>query len=196
MDEGGVTEEEHEAMPPASRAIYFGSFLVTPQVFHTTAHSFALVNLKPLLPGHVLVCPKRQTPRFASLTPIETQDLFLTVQRVQRTLTRLYAATAFNVAIQDGEAAGQTVPHVHAHVIPRREGDMDKRGGGDKLYEMLEGEEGDVAASLREAGEAAELEGSGRGIRPDEGSRPARGEEEMRKEAEWLREEMMRDAEQ
>ncbi|KAF7168947.1 hypothetical protein CNMCM5623_001841 [Aspergillus felis] len=69
--------------------IYFGPFLVTSQVFHLTPLSFALVNLKPILPGHVLVSPRRRVPRVADLTAAETTDLFLTVQRVGKMVERV-----------------------------------------------------------------------------------------------------------
>ncbi|TKX26531.1 Bis(5'-nucleosyl)-tetraphosphatase [Elsinoe australis] len=176
-------------MPPPSlsSAVRFGSFTVTPQVFHRTPHSFALVNLRPLLPGHILVCPHRPEPHLSSLTPAEISDLFLTVQTLQRTLKRVYNATAFNVAVQDGVAAGQSVPHVHCHVIPRRDGDMDDRGGGDAIYEAMEGEEGDVGKHLREAEERRKR------FKVD-AERKDRSEGEMREEAEMLAREIERDA--
>ncbi|KAK5119563.1 hypothetical protein LTR85_007391 [Meristemomyces frigidus] len=162
-------------MPP----IHFGPFNVTSQVFHTTKHSFALVNLKPLLPGHILVSPLALKPHLSDLTKDEISDLFLTVTRIQRTLKRVYKADAFNVAVQDGEAAGQSVPHVHCHVIPRTKGDP---GGDDKVHEWLEGEEGDVGKHQREAAQWAK----------DEERKP-RSKEEMEKEATWLKEEMAKD---
>jgi bis(5'-adenosyl)-triphosphatase len=97
------------------------------------------VNLKPLLPGHVLVSPLEVRPHLSDLSAAEIADLFQTVTRVQRTLKRVYHADAFNVAVQDGEVAGQSVPHVHVHIIPRTKGDA---GGDDKVHEWLEGEEG------------------------------------------------------
>ncbi|KAL1631713.1 Dinucleoside triphosphate hydrolase [Neofusicoccum ribis] len=175
-------------MPPhplTTLPVHFGPFLVTPQVFHLTPLSYALVNLKPLLPGHVLVCPRRVVPRFAALTPAEVTDLFSTAQRVSRVIERVYGAHALNIAIQDGKAAGQSVEHVHCHVIPRKEGDMEEKGGGDRLYEMMEGEEGDVGKELRKR----EEERGHRFAGPDAERKP-RSEEEMRKEAEWLAEEM------
>jgi bis(5'-adenosyl)-triphosphatase len=105
---------------------------------------------------------------------------------VQKTLGRVYKATAFNVAVQDGRDAGQTVPHVHVHVIPRQAKDMDSRGGGDKLYEMLEGDEGDVAQGLKEREHKRPT------FKPDT-ERTDRSEEEMEKEAAWLAEEMTKD---
>ena len=51
--------------------IQFGQFLVKSQVVHTTKLYAALVNLKPILPGHFLVIPKRVVPRYADLSPAE-----------------------------------------------------------------------------------------------------------------------------
>ncbi|KAF1960585.1 HIT-like protein [Byssothecium circinans] len=182
-------------MPPLAKdVIQFGAFVVTSQVFHITPLSFALVNLKPLLPGHVLVSPRRIVPRFNDLSPAEVQDLFITVQRVSRTIERVYNASALNIAIQDGRDAGQSVPHVHAHIIPRKRDDLPEK---DAIYKMLEGEEGDLARQLRESKEdKANAEGK-RGRFPavdaDEDRKP-RSEEEMGKEADWLAEEMANDA--
>jgi bis(5'-adenosyl)-triphosphatase len=144
------------------------------------------VNLKPLLPGHVLVSPLNVRPHLSDLTPAEVADLFQTVTRVQRTLKRVYRADAFNVAVQDGEAAGQSVPHVHVHIIPRTKGDD---GGDDKVHEWLEGEEGNVGRHQKEVeGERKAAEWA-----KDEDRKP-RGKEEMEAEAKWLREEMEKDA--
>ena len=145
----------------------------------------ALVNLKPLLPGHVLVCPRRVTSRLSDLTIEEVSDLFLTVQRVSQVVERVYGASGLNIAIQDGRDAGQSVPHVHTHIVPRRKADLDARGGSDALYGMLEGEEGNVGQHQSEMWEH----------RPkfpavDDGARMARSEAEMTEEARMLTTEM------
>ncbi|KKY13122.1 putative hit domain-containing protein [Diplodia seriata] len=176
-------------MPPhplTHLPIHFGPFIVTPQVFHLTPLSYALVNLKPLLPGHVLVCPRRVVPRFTSLTSAEVTDLFATAQRVSRVIERVYGSHALNIAIQDGRAAGQSVEHVHCHIIPRHDADMEAKGGGDKLYDMMEGEEGDVGGELRRRQDG---EKQRKFVGPDADRKP-RSDEEMSKEAEMLAEEM------
>ncbi|KAF2094060.1 HIT-like protein [Rhizodiscina lignyota] len=181
-------------MPPlTSKAIHFGSFLVTPQVFYTTSQSFALVNLKPLLPGHVLVSPLRRVPRLSDLTSSEVCDLFLAVQRVSRMIERVYKASALNVAIQDGSDAGQSVPHIHAHIIPRKHGDMDDKGGNDAIYNMMESEDGDIGQHLREHERRHGQRGGLPGVDADEDRKP-RSDEEMRKEAEWLASEMEKES--
>ncbi|KAG2167929.1 hypothetical protein JADG_007668 [Aureobasidium aubasidani] len=186
-----MSSDTQAEMPPPSlsKAIHFGQFAVTSQVFYKTPLSFCLVNLKPLLPGHILVCPLRRVQHIDQLSAPEVTDLFSTVQLASRTLKRVYNASACNIAIQDGEAAGQSVPHVHAHLIPRRDGDMDAQGGGDKIYEQLEGEEGDVGKHQKEE------EGVRKGKFPkvEDDKRKPRSMEEMEKEARWLAEEMQKD---
>lgn len=102
-------------------------------------------------------------------------------------LERVYSATSLNIAIQDGADAGQSVPHVHCHIIPRKKADLDDRGGSDAIYGMMEGEEGDVGKHQREQ------EQNGRPQFPrvdaDEDRKP-RSKEDMQKEAEWLAGEM------
>lgn len=166
------------------------------QVFHLTPLSYALVNLKPLLPGHVLVTPRRIVPRFNDLSAAEVQDLFMTVQRVSRTIERLFEASALNIAIQDGIDAGQSVPHVHAHIIPRKKDDL---SNPDAIYAMMEGEDGDLGRQFQERDARAQLNsfeqrGKFPAVDADENRKP-RTEEEMMKEADWLAKEMAKDAE-
>lgn len=181
----------------------FGPFPVTAtQVFHVspTKLTFALVNLRPLLPGHSLVCPVRRTARLSDLSDPETTDLFLTVKRVSRMLERVYHADALNVAVQDGAEAGQSVNHVHVHIIPRKKGDVGE-GKGDEIYERMDGQEGNIGRVWEEYAEIQkqrlrreEAQKAGKGEiqgGPDADlKRVNRSEDEMRKEAEWLRTEM------
>eukprot|EP01126_Amoeba_proteus_P010052 TRINITY_DN13894_c0_g1_i1.p1 TRINITY_DN13894_c0_g1~~TRINITY_DN13894_c0_g1_i1.p1 ORF type:complete len:141 (-),score=26.06 TRINITY_DN13894_c0_g1_i1:23-445(-) len=102
------------------------------QVFYTSPLSRATVNLKPIVPGHVLVIPKRRTLKFSELTPEEVSDLWMTVQKIGSVIERHYSATSLTFALQDGHEAGQTIKHVHVHIIPRRSRDFDE------VYSMLE----------------------------------------------------------
>ncbi|OAL35093.1 hypothetical protein AYO20_05570 [Fonsecaea nubica] len=186
-------------MPPLQLPpnLKFGPFSVAAQVFHLSPSrlSYGLVNLKPLLPGHILICPVRCVPRLTQLTAPETADLFNTVRLVTLTLQRVYHATSFNVAVQDGVDAGQSVPHVHVHVIPRQRGDYDHKGGGDRVYDDMDGEEGDLGKAFLEMQRFRdERVKSGReALGGPDSTREPRSEEEMRREAEWLREEIWKD---
>lgn len=194
--------ESRDSMPPLNLPanLKFGPFQVSKQVFHLSKSqlSYGLVNLKPLLPGHVLICPVRSVPRLSQLSVQETADLFHTVRVVSRTIERVYRATSLNVAVQDGVDAGQSVPHVHVHVIPRQAGDLDERGGGDQIYEMMDGEEGDLGTAFWELHRARQARGEKRrdfAGGPDSDRKP-RSEEEMSREADWLRAEMERDVDE
>ncbi|KAI0287730.1 HIT-like domain-containing protein [Russula brevipes] len=100
--------------------LFFSTFEVTRQAFHRTALAYAIVNLKPIVPGHVLVCSTRLVPRLADLRADELAELMRAVQHVGGVVERVYKADGLTIACQDGRASGQTVPHVHFHVLPRR----------------------------------------------------------------------------
>jgi bis(5'-adenosyl)-triphosphatase len=100
-------------------------------------------------------------------------------------IERVYKATSLNIAIQDGPDAGQSVPHLHVHVIPRSKGDLDHRGGTDAIYDMMDGEEGNIAKYLKERDKGAKA-----WTGPDAEERKPRSEAEMREEADMLRREM------
>jgi len=199
VDEDTAVPAE-STMPPLQLPpnLKFGPFNVASQIFHLSPSrlSFGLVNLKPLLPGHVLICPVRSVPRLSQLSAAETSDLFNTVRIVSRTLQRVYEASSFNVAVQDGVDAGQSVPHVHVHVIPRQKGDYDDKGGGDRIYDAMDGEDGDVGKAFLELQRVRdEMTRNGKrdfSSGPDS-DRKARSVEEMKREAEWLREEVEKD---
>jgi bis(5'-adenosyl)-triphosphatase len=104
-------------------------------VFLLTPLTYAVVNIKPVFPGHVLVVPRRLAPRLSDLTAPEVTDLFLAVQRVGAELERAHGATSLTIAIQDGPDAGQTIPHVHVHIIPRHRRDL---ANNDEIYDRLD----------------------------------------------------------
>ncbi|XP_020203669.1 bifunctional bis(5'-adenosyl)-triphosphatase/adenylylsulfatase FHIT [Cajanus cajan] len=124
----------------------FGPYKIKPsEVFYTTHFSYAMVNLRPLLPGHVLICPKREVKRFGDLTADETSDLWLAAQKVGRQLEIYHKASSLTFAIQDGPQAGQTVPHVHIHVLPRKSGDFEKN---DEIYDAIDEKEKELKQKL------------------------------------------------
>ena len=94
---------------------------------------FAVVKDKfPVSPGHTLIIPRRALRRFQELNAAEKLRLLdwvgWTQERLQQTMTP--PPEAFNLAVNDGSAAGQTMPQFHFHVIPRHTGDVaDPRGG-------------------------------------------------------------------
>jgi diadenosine tetraphosphate (Ap4A) HIT family hydrolase len=77
-----------------------------------------------------LLIPKRHTGSFFDLSDLERSDLLSLLDHAKRALDEELHPQGYNIGINDGAAAGQTVPHLHVHLIPRFEGDLpDPRGG-------------------------------------------------------------------
>jgi len=80
-------------------------------------------NTAPLLPGHSLVLPKRHVSSLLELSDSEINELFQVARKAALILLRVFQGDGFDISLQDGEAAGQTVAHLHIHVLPRKFGD-------------------------------------------------------------------------
>jgi superfamily II DNA or RNA helicase/diadenosine tetraphosphate (Ap4A) HIT family hydrolase/HKD family nuclease/SOS-response transcriptional repressor LexA len=109
-------------------------FLEVPEAEWVCANglAFAIFDSFPVSPGHVLVITRRVVPTFFECTADEQQALIALVGEVKALLDERLdpKPDGYNVGFNAGAAAGQTVPHVHVHVIPRYAGDMgDPRGG-------------------------------------------------------------------
>ncbi|KAM1653338.1 hypothetical protein ACFX15_005551 [Malus domestica] len=170
----------------SSESFKFGPYKIDGRgVFYSTNLSFAMVNLRPLVPGHILsfalkvnfvlgservlvfrsgsekeesfirldfwsetvFCgtKMREVKRFGDLTADETSDLWITAQKVGSRLESYHKASSLTLAIQDGPQAGQSVPHVHIHILPRKVGDFEKN---DEIYDALEEKETELKRKL------------------------------------------------
>jgi diadenosine tetraphosphate (Ap4A) HIT family hydrolase len=111
------------------------------EIILETEMSFAIYDGFPVNEGHALIIPKRHIANYFDLSLEEQKDCIELLNRVKSILQEKYNPAGFNVGININEAAGQTVPHVHIHLIPRYVDDVDEpRGGvrgvipGRKLY--------------------------------------------------------------
>jgi len=158
-----LSSEIHVHSATQSDAQPFGQFKVlASQIVMSSQLSFVAVNLKPVVPYHLLVIPKRTgADKLCDLTCDEIADLFNLVKKTQKLVEHLRGFHSSTIAIQDGEDAGQTVRHVHVHVLPRQRNDFPQN---DDIYKELE-----------------------RHDKTDDDTRKARSEEEMKEEAEILR---------
>ena len=126
-------------MSTSTQQIFFGPYKIQPSsIFYESSLCYGLVNLKPIVPGHVLLIPKRVVARCGDMTKDETTDLMLSVHHVGPILENHYKCSAMNIAMQDGPNAGQSVPHVHFHILPRKVGDYERN---DDIYEDIEKQE-------------------------------------------------------
>lgn len=84
----------------------------------------------PVSPGHALIIPRRHVGSFFETTDAERISLLQLLDRAKAIIDAEFHPDAFNIGINAGPAAGQTVPHLHIHLIPRYAGDSaDPRGG-------------------------------------------------------------------
>jgi histidine triad (HIT) family protein len=90
------------------------------------ANAVAFLDIHPMVDGHTLVIPKVHIERFADMTPELSGKVFQTVHLVARRIAQALEVPAFNIGFNDGRTAGQAVPHLHFHIIPRFPND----GGG------------------------------------------------------------------
>lgn len=84
----------------------------------------------PVSPGHALIIPRRHVGSFFETTAAERASLLQLLDQAKALIDAEFGPDACNIGINDGRAAGQTVPHLHIHLIPRYAGDSpDPRGG-------------------------------------------------------------------
>jgi len=77
----------------------------------------------PVVPGHVLILPVRCVAIFDELTDKEKSAIFALKTQICASLEKTFGAEGFNFAWNQGDVAGQSVPHFHLHVVPRKSGD-------------------------------------------------------------------------
>jgi diadenosine tetraphosphate (Ap4A) HIT family hydrolase len=93
-------------------------------------HAFVIRDGFPVSPGHTLIIPRRHVASFFDVTWQEREAMLALVAKSRDQLQQEFSPDGFNLGINDGVAAGQTVMHVHMHLIPRYAGDReDPRGG-------------------------------------------------------------------
>jgi len=102
----------------------------TGQLIGQSATAFAIPDGYPVSPGHTLVIPRRHVANILELSSNETADVLRLVGEVIARLKPERQPDGFNVGVNIGHAAGQTVMHAHVHVIPRFAGDHPKPEGG------------------------------------------------------------------
>jgi histidine triad (HIT) family protein len=83
----------------------------------------AFLDVQPLADGHVLIVPHAHAACVEDLTPAAADSLFRTVVRLAGPVRTALGAAGTTIGINNGDATGQTIPHVHVHIVPRWEGD-------------------------------------------------------------------------
>jgi diadenosine tetraphosphate (Ap4A) HIT family hydrolase len=93
-------------------------------------HTLTVRDTRPVSPGHTLILPKRHIASIFEATEEEVIAMWDALQQARTQLLNKFSPDGFNIGINDGFAAGQTILHLHIHLIPRYKGDLpDPRGG-------------------------------------------------------------------
>jgi diadenosine tetraphosphate (Ap4A) HIT family hydrolase len=100
------------------------------RIWMDNSAAVAVLDGFPVSEGHSLVIPKRHVELLFDLPDEELAKVWSLVARARQLLKSKYQPDGFNIGVNEGQAAGQTIGHAHVHVIPRRSGDVpDPRGG-------------------------------------------------------------------
>jgi len=104
--------------------------LAEERIWVQTDSAIAFLDNFPISPGHTLVIPGDHVGALMELPESDLNEIWSLVAHVRKLLMEKYNPDGFNIGINEGAAAGQTVPHAHIHIIPRFKGDVtDPRGG-------------------------------------------------------------------
>lgn len=96
------------------------------RLVYESEKALAFLDVNPLAPGHTVVIPKAHCERLEDLPSEQIGPLFETVRLVAAKVQQAMNVEATTIGINNGRAAGQAIPHLHVHIVPRRAGD----GGG------------------------------------------------------------------
>ena len=89
-------------------------------VVHQDEQAIVLMNLYPYTSGHLMVCPVRHTGNLGDLSDLESSALWATILRADDAIRRTFHPDGVNVGINQGRAAGASIPdHLHVHIVPR-----------------------------------------------------------------------------
>ena len=100
------------------------------EIIASSPLSVAFFDGFPVSPGHALIIPKRHVSSFFDLSQEERQDLLNLADSVKQIVEERYHPDGYNIGVNVGEAAGQSIFHVHMHLIPRYKGDVPNPCGG------------------------------------------------------------------
>ncbi len=96
--------------------------------FLNSQNFLAIYNQSPILPGHSLIIPRQHKTSLMDLSDSMASELMLFSRKTIGLLQKAFQCSHFNWTIQDGESAGQTIMHMHMHIIPRKDNDLPNPG--------------------------------------------------------------------
>ncbi len=100
------------------------------EIIKETEHALLITDSYPVSPGHCLVIPKRHIQTFFESSAEENMEFHQLIQHAKKWVEENHKPDAYNIGCNNGVAAGQSVFHLHIHIIPRYIGDVENPKGG------------------------------------------------------------------
>lgn len=104
---------------------------------------FAFLDIKPVNVGHVLVVPKKHCENLLDADPEILRKIIAVIPKIAKGVMAAFNYEAFNLGVNNGALAGQLVPHLHFHIMPRKEGDS---------HHLFAGKQYSSAEEMKDAG--------------------------------------------
>ncbi|VVB76710.1 HIT domain protein [uncultured archaeon] len=120
------------------------------EIFLETRHFVAIPDIRPILPGHSLIVPKRHVLGMPDLTDDELVDLGVILRRLVPELLKMYKTDSYHLSVNSGRHSGMSIPHLHMHVVPRSAGDTYIKKHLTEFYDDLGAETAPLAANFEE----------------------------------------------
>jgi bis(5'-adenosyl)-triphosphatase len=127
-----------QRLPTKAKDCIFCKKSVTGKAFYSDPQFSAIYNIAPILPGHTLIIPNIHHESLSCLSDTELGDMMIFARKITSVLITFFRCEGFDWTIQDGISAGQTVPHLHLHIVPRRLKDLPE---GEEWYDKIKGVE-------------------------------------------------------
>ncbi len=115
------------------------------EMIYEDSSAFAILDTHPMAPGHAMVMPKKHFETILDLEDSELAALFSAVRNVTKLLQEVFAPDGFTIGINHGKASGQTIEHLHIHVIPRFQND-----GGGSIHSVVDNQPKETVREIAE----------------------------------------------
>ena len=115
------------------------------ETIYETEEVISFLDVNPRSPGHSLVIPKKHVQKLTELDDELVEEVFKGVKKVEEMLERALDPDAFTIGINDGQAAGQEIPHLHVNILPRFEDD-----GGKPIHSVVNNQPTEEISEIKE----------------------------------------------
>jgi histidine triad (HIT) family protein len=115
------------------------------EIIYEDDNTIAFLDINPTSLGHSLIVPKKESSTIIDTNEETIANLFIAVKKVTLLLKKALNPDGFSIGLNQGLAGGQTIDHIHVHIIPRYQGD-----GGGNMHSIVQNKPKESLAKVRE----------------------------------------------